>query len=218
MPPHEVYIETHLGSGAVLRNKRPSHRSFGVDIDADVIREAQAWSIPGLSIVKGDALKFIESYNFIGKELVYLDPPYPLATRNGRRYYRHEYSEDDHQMLLETIKKIRCNVMISSYPNEIYDRSLASWQRHVLTNVTHAGLKSEIVWTNFALSDDRHDYSHIGQSFRERERIRRKVSRWLRNLEEMPSIERQAILAALVQSSLIDPDFVRDQQRGLDRA
>ncbi|ODS31873.1 MAG: D12 class N6 adenine-specific DNA methyltransferase, partial [Candidatus Scalindua rubra] len=24
MPPHEVYIETHLGGGAVMRNKRPS--------------------------------------------------------------------------------------------------------------------------------------------------------------------------------------------------
>ncbi|MBS0352463.1 MAG: DNA adenine methylase, partial [Proteobacteria bacterium] len=31
MPPHETYIETHLGSGAVLRNKRPAKTTIGID-------------------------------------------------------------------------------------------------------------------------------------------------------------------------------------------
>ena len=30
MPPHEIYIETHLGSGAVIRNKRLAQRNIRV--------------------------------------------------------------------------------------------------------------------------------------------------------------------------------------------
>ena len=31
MPPHEVYIETHLGGGAVMRNKRPAGSNIGIE-------------------------------------------------------------------------------------------------------------------------------------------------------------------------------------------
>ena len=38
MPSHEVYIETHLGGGAIMRNKRPALRNIGIEIDPKVIR------------------------------------------------------------------------------------------------------------------------------------------------------------------------------------
>jgi len=34
MPPHEVYIETHLGGDAVMRNKRPAERNIGLERQA----------------------------------------------------------------------------------------------------------------------------------------------------------------------------------------
>ncbi len=37
MPPHEVYIETHLGGGAVMRNKRPARVNIGIEINPKVI-------------------------------------------------------------------------------------------------------------------------------------------------------------------------------------
>ena len=37
IPPHRVYIETHLGGGAVMRHKRPSAYSIGIDADQKVI-------------------------------------------------------------------------------------------------------------------------------------------------------------------------------------
>jgi DNA adenine methylase len=37
MPPHEVYIETHLGGGAIMRNKRPAKINIGIEIDPKVI-------------------------------------------------------------------------------------------------------------------------------------------------------------------------------------
>lgn len=37
MPPHDVYIETHLGGGAVIRNKRPARSNLGIEIDSEVV-------------------------------------------------------------------------------------------------------------------------------------------------------------------------------------
>jgi len=32
MPPHSVYIETHLGGGSVLRHKRPAKRNIAIEV------------------------------------------------------------------------------------------------------------------------------------------------------------------------------------------
>src|SRR3954465_4816137 len=81
MPPHRVYIETHLGGGAVLRHKRPAERTIGGEIDPRVV---QAWRgppapIPGLQVREVDALVFLRDFSFEGDELVYADPPYVRA-------------------------------------------------------------------------------------------------------------------------------------------
>ena len=203
MPPHDVYIETHLGGGAVLRNKRPAQKNIGIDIDPDVIAAARCWTIPNLELAQEDAVAFIERYPFHGNELVYVDPPYPRSTRKGKRYYRFEYGQEDHLRLLEVLLNLDCAVMISSYPSELYEEKLQSWCAFTLENISHGGRRTEVVWTNFSLTERRHDYSHVGASFRERERIRRKASRLVRNLERLPPLERHAIVAALLRSPLI---------------
>ena len=42
MPPHAVYIEPFLGSGAILRLKRPARINIGIDTDPQVIEQWQA--------------------------------------------------------------------------------------------------------------------------------------------------------------------------------
>jgi hypothetical protein len=208
MPPHDTYIETHLGGGAVLRNKRAARTSFGIDIDPQVIRAARAWDVPDLALYNTDAVAFLAGYPFEGGELVYADPPYVAATKKNRRYYRHEYKDEDHRKLLDTLLKLKCRVMISGYPSALYEQALVGWVVKELVNVTHAGLRRERIWANFEFSPDLHDYASIGGSFRERERIRRKTSRWVHNLALLPDLERRAVLAALIQSSDIEPIFV----------
>ena len=41
IPPHKVYIETHLGGGSILKYKRPASVNIGIDLDPKVIK---AWS------------------------------------------------------------------------------------------------------------------------------------------------------------------------------
>lgn len=207
MPPHDTYIETHLGGGAIMRNKHPARASIGVDIDQRAIRAASTWDVPGLILYNADAASFLADYPFEGKELVYADPPYVAATKKNRRYYRYEYTDEDHCELLDVLRKLDCRVMISGYSSALYEQELQGWDTKELVNVSHAGLRQERVWANFEFSHDLHDYGPIGGNFRERERIRRKANRWVNKFAQLPDLERHAILTALVQSSDIEPGF-----------
>ena len=37
MPPHSVYLESHLGGGAIMKRKPPAQRNIGIDTDARAI-------------------------------------------------------------------------------------------------------------------------------------------------------------------------------------
>ena len=37
MPRHDVYVETHLGSGAIMKRKPPAMHSIGIDLEAGAI-------------------------------------------------------------------------------------------------------------------------------------------------------------------------------------
>lgn len=217
MPPHDTYVETHLGGGAVMRNKRPARTSIGVDIDPQVINTASGWNVPGLVLRQADALAFLTDYAFDGGELVYADPPYVAATKKNRRYYRHEYSDEDHCRLLDALLKLDCRVMISGYPSVLYEQALRGWDVKELVNVSHQGQRRERIWANFKFSTDLHDYSSIGGSFRERERIRRKTLRWVHRLARLPDLERRALLAALIEASDIEAGFVERMLAGRGR-
>ena len=51
MPPHDTYIETHLGGGAIMRRKPAALRNIGIDRDARALDGFECdypWSYPGL--------------------------------------------------------------------------------------------------------------------------------------------------------------------------
>ena len=200
IPPHDVYIETHLGGGAVMRQKRPASKNIGIDLDERVIAAAQSWSVPNLTLFQEDAIEFISRREFVGTEFIYVDPPY-LSSLKSRKYYNFEYSDRQHCDLLSVLGELNCQVMISGYPSKLYESFLGDWHVTQLVNVSNAGQRIENVWTNYRPDHHLHDYSTVGNSFRERERIRRKAKRWARQLEEMPLSERSAILWHLLEEN-----------------
>ncbi|MQB35119.1 DNA adenine methylase [Agrobacterium rhizogenes] len=207
MPPHEMYIETHLGGGAVLRSKEPASSSIGIDIDPRVISAAKNWEIPSLSLHLMDATTFLNDFEFSGRELIYADPPYVLSTRGNRKYYKYEYTDEDHLRLLTALKRVKCPVMISGYRCDLYDSMLQGWDTTTMTNVTQSGVRQELLWANFPFSTILHDYSVVGGGFRERERIRRKATRWCSRLQTMPIVEQHAIILELLSSPAFGGEF-----------
>lgn len=202
MPPHQTYIETHLGGGNILEKKRPAHCSIGIDIDARVITD---WTIhlahinrPDIQLLCTDAAAFLSAYPWQGDELVYCDPPYVRATRRGGKIYRHEYTDRQHAALLATLRTIPAAVIISGYRCPLYDQHLAGWYRIDYQVTMRRGLKAtESLWLNYDPPAALHDHSYLGATYRDRERIKRKQHRWLHRLAALSTPEQLAMLDIL---------------------
>lgn len=207
MPPHETYIETHLGGGNVLERKKPARLNIGIDIDPDVVTawEKRAPKILDLwrrtQFFNCDAVQFLRAHQFTGRELVYSDPPYLHHTRSRTDLYRFEYTEAQHIELLGVLVSLPCAVMVSGYFSELYADTLElgnGWGRVQFESMTRQGLRTECVWLNFT-PGPLHDSRFVGGDYRERERIKKKKNRWRSRLANMTQGERQAILDALLE-------------------
>lgn len=197
MPPHEIYIETHLGGGAVIRRKRPANVNIGVEADPAVADSWKRMGQPGCDIIQGDAVAFLREFPFSGRELVYSDPPYLPAARRKKRVYRYDYAESDHVALLDVLKSLPCPVLVSGYRSGLYDETLAGWRRVDFAAMSHGGVRTESVWCNFDPPTELHDYSYLGWNFREREKISRRLGRLRQKIFALSETERSALLAYL---------------------
>ncbi|QSQ54810.1 DNA adenine methylase (plasmid) [Xanthomonas translucens pv. undulosa] len=198
IPPHDIYIESHLGGGNILERKRPAVRSIGIDIDREVIQAWQQLGLDGLELHCGDAVAWLEGHAFTGREFVYVDPPYVMDSRRSGKLYRHEYDDADHVRLLDVLAGLPCAVMVSGYDSPIYASSpLATWRTIEFNAMTRGGIAIERLWMNYAEPDALHDLRYLGNNFRERERIKRKKARWQAKLAKLDPLERAAIMECL---------------------
>ena len=195
MPPHSTYIETHLGGGAVMKRKPPALRNVGIDRDERALEQFEC-DYP-VELFHACAHRFIAEFEFQGSELIYADPPYLTSTRTSGRRYRFEYRKVDHVGLLELLKAVPCQVMISGYPSALYDQQLHEWERVELQVMNRGGVRTEKVWMNFTINRV-HWASFAGKNFTDRQRIKRKAASWGRRYQALPSAERVAVLAALM--------------------
>ena len=102
MPPHDTYIETHLGGGAIMKRKPAALHSIGIDRNPKVLANF-ACDYP-VEKIHGCADRFLADYDYRGRELIYSDPPYLHHTRRSERRYRFDYEEADHIELLTLLK------------------------------------------------------------------------------------------------------------------
>lgn len=154
------------------------------------------------SFVCGDAVKFLRGYSFTGREMVYLDPPYVVASRSSQRpIYKYEYTDQDHETLLTTIKPLDCHVMISGYWSELYADMLAGWRTITFSAVTRAGtVATEWLWMNYPEPTALHDYQYLGGDYQERWNLKKRKRRWVSRLQKMPPLERQMLLWAMSEA------------------
>jgi len=195
MPPHETYIESHLGGGAIMKRKPPALKNIGIDVDERALGKFECHH--PVQLVHGCAHRFLAQYEYRGRELVYSDPPYLKQTRSSGRRYRFDYEEQDHVELLRLLKKIPCHVILSGYPSRLYDELLRGWQSVELQVMNQAGVRTEKLWFNFTV-DRVHWASYAGKNFTDRQRIKRKAESWGRRYRALPPAERLAVLAAMM--------------------
>ena len=196
MPPHDTYVETHLGGGAIMKRKPPAADNISIDIDPEALSQFDC-SYP-VHLVDGCAHQFLTHRDYSGSELIYCDPPYLRETRTSRRKYRFEYTTQDHTALLELLRTLPCSIILSGYPSSLYDDLLGDWHTIELQAMTRGGPRTEKLWYNFDI-DRRHWSSYAGKNFTDRQRIKRKAQRWAMKYRALPNAERLAVLAAIMQ-------------------
>ena len=81
MPPHDTYIETHLGGGAIMKRKPAALHNIGIDLDGRALAKFDC-DYP-VQRIHGCAHRFLAEYDYRGSELVYSDPPYLMRTRTS---------------------------------------------------------------------------------------------------------------------------------------
>jgi len=213
IPPHELYVEAFLGGGAILKMKRPAAASIGIDLDPQVINTFPRSGTPNLTLLEQDALHYLTHTIFPSTTFLYLDPPYLSYTRRRDvKIYTCELHDNDHMELLRIIKTLPCMVMISGYPNDLYDDALSSWTAATFRGQTRGRAPAtEKIWMNYPPPVRLHDYRYLGSTFREREKIKRKRLRWLKRLMAMDDLERNALGASI--DDLVDISQHRPGER-----
>ncbi len=195
MPPHDTYIESHLGGGAIMKRKLPALRNIGIDRNESALEKFQC-EYP-VELVHGCAHRFLADFDYRGRELVYCDPPYLRSTRSSERRYRFDYEEQDHLELLRLLKSLPCQVILSGYPSAVYDEWLVGWRSFELQVMNQGGVRTEKVWFNF--SPDRvHWARYAGKDHTDRQRIKRKAESWAQRYRDLPPGERLAVLSGLL--------------------
>ena len=213
MPPHDIYIEAFLGNGAIFRNKKPAFiSSIGIDLDTSVIQKWSKLKSPGIATINTDAILWLENFTTMAailkkigiRVLIYIDPPYPKATRkNQQNLYAHEMDSPAHTQLLTVARSIDANIVISSYPNDLYNQVLKDWSTIEFTAMTRGGIATEKVWYNYPPPVELHDYRYIGNDYREREQIKGIITRNVAKFKRMPDLQRKAIISELLKHEIL---------------
>lgn len=197
IPPHLTYIEGFLGTGIIMRTKRPALQQYAIDLNQTMLDQFS----PDFKVNKicTDVLKFLREYPYEGVEFIYLDPPYLTDTRSSNIRYEFEYSYSDHKRLLDLLIKLEAPILISGYASELYDTTLADWNREEFTTMSRGGPKTEVLWWNYDLKL-KHDTQFTGSNKTERQAIARKVNRWKNKFRGLPVEQQHVILHEFVKS------------------
>lgn len=204
MPPHRVYIETHLGGGAVMRHKRAAECTIGIDIDPQIVAKRSFDLEVPCELVCADATAWLRDQSFKGDELIYCDPPYVASTRASLQIYRHELTLDQHKVLLDVLGSLRCKVILSGYTNPLYEAVLNGWRSMTFMSKTHSGMREETLWMNFDEPKELHDYSFVGTTFREREVVKRRLTNIKKRIRSLTAMEQASLASWLTEQRSLE--------------
>lgn len=222
IPPHSIYAELFVGNGSIYRFKKAAQLSILADLSQSVVEGWKELGVKGwlevfdmLEILlhphgsfvfKQDAIDILSSTDYEGYELdsegcfIYLDPPYLFSTRKDQRpTYEFEMSEDSHYKLLDVISCYKkAMIMISSYPNDLYDKVLSGWRYVDFQAQTRGGIATERIYMNYDEPTELHDYQYYGSNYRERWALKKSTTNIINKFKRMSPLMRNAVLHGVI--------------------
>lgn len=74
---------------------------------------------------------------------------------------------------------------------------LSSWRRIEFSSMTRQGPAIEHLYMNYPPPKKLHDYSYLGDDYRQRENIKNKQASLTRKISQLPPLERQKLFHSL---------------------
>jgi hypothetical protein len=207
-PKHDIYIEAFLGSAAILKKKVASAINIGIDIDSSLAKFYDAGH--GFEFVNANSISFLKAavplLNMLHaagqKILCYCDPPYVISSRRSSNLlYKKEMSNHVHIEFLNVIIMAKFYVVISAYRCELYEKMLLHYEWHSkdFYTVTRQGKAIETIYYNFPPDLPKHEYTYVGDNFRERAAAKGRVSRNLSKINAMSADESNWLISELLK-------------------
>lgn len=204
IPPYKIYYELFAGSAAIARNLPPMDPKVIVDCNAGITDALGC--IPRLSnakIICADALQILSTVAAapgVTDAFVYMDPPYRFSCRRQKRkYYEYEMTDLQHQELLSRVRTVKFNCMISHPQNEMYDKALKGWTKEKFKVSYQGTVAHEWIYYNYPKPSVLHTYDFVGSDCWDRQRVKRKIERLAKKLQELPELERNAVIARAIK-------------------
>lgn len=204
IPPHNTFIEAFAGSAVIARNIYDGQVILLIDKDEEITTKLSFYSGDNTEVFNSCFIDFL-TQNLLfwdPKEIfIYADPPYPFNSRKQQKeLYKCEMSDDDHIKLLSNLNKVKCNVMISTRENEIYNEMLKDWTKLEFETVDRGGKAIEQIFVNYPVPLQKlHTYKFIGNDFTERQFLKRKKRNLIRKLQKIKTERPQLYFAMLQQ-------------------
>lgn len=93
-----------------------------------------------------DAMDGIQCMQYWDREnaVFYVDPPYVHSTRKNSTYYFNELDDSYHEKLIDVLLTVKGHCVVSSYPNDLYDRLVRSgiYKKVEFKTASHAAGKA----------------------------------------------------------------------------
>lgn len=198
VPPHQSKTIGFGGQCALTRYMMPAQENILYELNSEVVqlwKNANLVSSHNISILEQCFLSSFNPDNYTETDFIYLDPPYPHDTRKSKNRYKFEMTDKQHQSMLAKCCDASGMIAISSYQNKMYDEMLKGWRTIEFESMTRSGKKAtEILYMNYDEPTELHDYTYIGEDFREREAIKRRHVNFLRKIDRLDVLERNKLL------------------------
>ncbi|MES2379871.1 MAG: hypothetical protein V4538_02445 [Bacteroidota bacterium] len=205
VPPVETIVSGFLGHCALSKHIKPAKRMVGIDMDKTVIDKWNKQETK-MHLVNGNFLENLHWINPVefGKTFLFLDPPYLEETRQSTiDLYPHEFKTlEQHERLLNKVRKLPVYTMITHYECELYDNILLNngFTKHPFNDQTRAGRKECMMYINYPVPTKLHDYKFYGADYRERWNNKKLIDRTIAQLKDMPELRRNMVIDSILNN------------------
>lgn len=174
-----------------------------IERSTEVINEywISKMSMAMVEVINCDSCTWLRSHlHLLGPEtFIYADPPYLGSVRRSNQpiYEFEMMREKEHSQLSELLLSTTAYVGISGYYSSLYEKLFEGWRLKTWNARTRQGNATEHLWMNYPKPEKLQTYEFLGNDKTDRQRVKRKIDRWVSKLSALDPQERNAIMSAL---------------------